>query len=224
MPGNRPSAKQIGFLKKLGYDGDPPQTIREASAAIDEMLSSGDSAKAQRAIVRARKESASKVKRQAAKRVAEFTMLVREMVRENQNFGGDGLYAGFMLVAIDPSDIEAQDRPYLNAFVPIGVAEKNPEILAKETLLPEDVLVGEPVINGIKCLVSPDAFKVTGAWFPLTYPITTEVPDFNKPKHGDENPPNPVFALIGCSFGLVCMIGALVGALLLCVITIMALC
>src|SRR5260221_6916984 len=54
---NEPSRAQLRYLKNLGYDGPPPLSKGEASAAIDEMLSSKDPGAAQRAIVDERRQA-----------------------------------------------------------------------------------------------------------------------------------------------------------------------
>ncbi len=44
------------YLANLGYDGESPLSMAEASAALDEMLSSGDSSEAHRQILAERRE------------------------------------------------------------------------------------------------------------------------------------------------------------------------
>jgi hypothetical protein len=51
-----PSRAQLRYLKNLGYVHSPPDSMAEASAAIDEMLASGSSAAAHREILKERQE------------------------------------------------------------------------------------------------------------------------------------------------------------------------
>jgi hypothetical protein len=53
---SEPSRAQLRYLKNLGYVEPVPESMAEASAAIDEMLDSGDSAAAYREILAERQE------------------------------------------------------------------------------------------------------------------------------------------------------------------------
>jgi len=55
---NVPSRAQLQYLKNLGYAGKSPQAQAEASAAIEEMLSSGSTAATWEAILEERRERA----------------------------------------------------------------------------------------------------------------------------------------------------------------------
>jgi hypothetical protein len=161
-----PSKKQLGYLKGLGYKGEPPETMGEASAAIEEMLESGDSKKAERAIDRMRREEERDKKKQGKRKFAAIKAQIRSMIRENKAYGEEGLYAGFRFEAIDEDEIDEEERPYLGAFVPLDVAAKYPEILLKETLDLEEMLCDDKVPVGTKKIVGPGQYTIIGAWFP----------------------------------------------------------
>jgi hypothetical protein len=75
-----PTEKQLQYLKRLGYDGPPPQTRAEASAAIDALKDGQSGAKA---IQAQRKESAKRLKKSRADSLKSAKEQIRFMLKEN---------------------------------------------------------------------------------------------------------------------------------------------
>ncbi|WP_145276884.1 hypothetical protein [Tautonia plasticadhaerens] len=154
-----PSSKQLGFLKKLGYEGVEPSTLRQASIAIGEMLESKDSKAAERAITKQRKSEEKRGKQAMNAQLQPIKEEIRFMVRENRAYGGQGLFAGFQFVAIEDERPGEDDEPYIGAFVPLQVAEKHPEILLRDALDYEEVLSESKLPRGTRVVVAPGQFK-----------------------------------------------------------------
>lgn len=156
------SQKQMAFLKRLGYSGQLPATVREASAAIDAMLEKKDSKRAEKALLAERGRSEKARAKRRRKELATIGQEVNFMLQENRRYGSDGLYAGFMFVPLDGVELAAQETQYAGAFLPLQVAARFPDLLAMDTLDVEEVLTEDHLERGTRMVVAPGKFKPLG--------------------------------------------------------------
>jgi hypothetical protein len=158
-----PSSKQLGYLKRLGYEGAEPTSLKQASAAINAMLEYKDSKVAERAIATQRKAEEKREKKAKKDQLRTIKDDIQFMVRENRAYGDDGLYAGFVFVRIEDERPSEDDTPYVGAFVPLEVAQKYPEVLLRHTLDYDEVLSEAKLRRGTKVVVAPGRFKRLGS-------------------------------------------------------------
>jgi hypothetical protein len=169
MNANPPSGAQNAYLKRLGYKGEWPRTKSQASATIDEMLESHDSKKAERAMLRRRKEEAKEEakdrKEWRKQRLADAKEEIRDTIRENKRNGCG--FAGYRYVPMGDYAIREEDMPYLDAVIFLDVAAKYPELLARDTLEVDLIDDATDLPIGTRVVVGPDEFKAVkqkGFW------------------------------------------------------------
>lgn len=158
-----PSDKQLRYLKRLGYKGEQPTSSAQASAAIDEMLESRSSRRAEDAVLEQRDYERDRAKKNERDRRAGNDETLRHMLRENKAYGGEGLYAGFRFVELEEEKPNQKEAPYAGAFLPIQVAAKYPELLDVETLEIEEVMVDDRLPKGTPMVVGPGRFRPVGS-------------------------------------------------------------
>ncbi len=110
-----PTAKQLAYLKDLGYDRSPPLTIVDASNLIDSMKDGLSAIEAEKGMIYERATGVEKVK------------LYLNGIRERKENGY--VIAGFRVKI--PVEFQSEsNKAYSGAFIPYDVACKYPEIIA----------------------------------------------------------------------------------------------
>jgi hypothetical protein len=83
----------------------------------------------------------------------------KEQVKENQAYGGEGLYAGFRIIEMEDERPNEEDEPYVGAFVPLEVAQRFPGLILRATVEYEEVLSDDKLPGGTRVVVAPGQFK-----------------------------------------------------------------
>jgi hypothetical protein len=100
-------------------------------------------------------------RRRHSDRMREVRADLRFMLDANHQAGGQGVYSGFRLVRTraEPS---SDEKPYVDAFLPLDVAQDYPELLAFEGLNYDDVYCNENLPAETRVVVGPGQFKILG--------------------------------------------------------------
>ncbi len=80
------------------------------------------------------------------------------MMSANREAGGAGVYSGFRFVRSGAAEMNADEAPYLGAFLPLRVAAKYPGLLAFKTISYEDVFANEQLPGATRTVVRPGKF------------------------------------------------------------------
>jgi len=112
-----PTDRQLEFLKKLGYSGEPPISKQEASFLIDGRKAGKKAEALEKAMLKAR----SKAEASWFKDQRHYAKMEIQQARDS-----DGVIAGFIIRIGRTCD---GAKRYHGAFLPTHVAMKNPKLL-----------------------------------------------------------------------------------------------
>jgi hypothetical protein len=119
-----PSKKQLGYLKGLGYSGPAPKSSTEASHLIDELKGGASPAKAANELAQRRVDRA----RRDLEHATMYVQGLADMERQYHEAVGEPYISGLRL-KISADERTSENEIYHNAFLPLEVALRNPEIL-----------------------------------------------------------------------------------------------
>lgn len=145
-----PTEKQRNFLNTLGYKGQPPISLSEASDLIDEIKNGTKPERAEKQMLSAR---AKWEKKQLAE-IREYLKSLDDMNREYHTCSG-------FRIQVENEEAATETRQYHRAFLSLDVAKKHPELLLLQGLYYDDELQRVPTSG--KFIVSPgDVRAVAG--------------------------------------------------------------
>ena len=118
---SEPTAKQLSYLRQLGYTGSAPLTAGEASELISGTKDGVDQSHLEKGMLdeRARK-GRTKIEN------AKHHLAMLESMKKD--WMGEFKLAGFRLKVLKGAETQA-NAPYKNAFLPFDVAKRYPELL-----------------------------------------------------------------------------------------------
>jgi len=98
-------------------------------------------------------------RRPSPNRMSEIRADLRFMLEANHQPGGQRVYSGFRLVRTRDV-LKPDEEQYVDAFIPLDVAQVYPELLAFEGLNYEDVYCNEILSAETRVVVRPGRFKI----------------------------------------------------------------
>lgn len=126
-----PSVPQIDYIRTLGYTGQPPQTSREASAIIDAMKRTRDSAAGEAAMLEERRKAPRRARQEA-----------QQHAQEVRQFQRDGV-VGFRFERIPGEPVEPEEKHLPGVYVHLSEYASNPQLLDVSSLEYEELFANE---------------------------------------------------------------------------------
>lgn len=154
---NPPSKRTLKLLSDLGYAGQAPTSSKQAFAAIEALQAGGGFQTAEDALTAQRLAEERDDPRSPQNRLKWINDRIAHLIEVNRDFGGEGLYWGFLLNVFDDEPTEG-DAPYVGAYVSLAVAQQFPEVLIRDVLDCEEVTMDDPLPAGGKVVIAPGQF------------------------------------------------------------------
>lgn len=137
---NKPTSKQLRYLKDLGYELSPPKTTKEASYLIDHMKGGTKAKQAEKELLKLRKQKADEA-------LAIHNEYMDGLARMNKELKAAGVKkdlacVGFRLKA-NQSAVSPEHQQYIGAYIPFELARKRPDIMLLPDIYAEE-LAREP--------------------------------------------------------------------------------